>query len=192
MTGIAIASIALALAAFWVWYSGWRGPLTPGEVEAYLSRLKEVGAPEEAFGKMRTFLADDTGRPFVMVNLMHMREGTEAEASFSGYHRTLMRLLLGRASHVTGIGTVAGTALELEGVNGAESWSSVFLIRYRSRRDLIAAVTDPRIIGEHAGKGDFMDRKIAIPIERVMTTGDPRVLSTLVATIAVLVVWVAS
>jgi hypothetical protein len=177
----------LAYASFWLWYVGWRGPLTQAEVEAQLARLEApaLGAAPDQIEALRAFLAADDGREFYMLNLLRLHPGevrdptTGAERParkvLEGYTSEFMPALLRRAGHPALFGRAAGGYVEHWGVEPDPGWSVSGVIRYRSRRDLIELVTDPRFAGFHANKLAALANTLAFPLAPGFVVVGPRV-----------------
>jgi len=205
MNGLWIWGTALVLyGAFYAWYNGIRGPLTQEEVEAYLRRLEEsrVEMPPERVALLREFLQSDDGGEFLMVNLVRVHQGDvvgpgettprPAREVLDGYSNHFMPALLGRAGHPVYFGTAAGGALERWGMEDTGPWSFNGLIRYRSRRDMLELVLDPRFADAHLYKAAAIDYTFAFPTKPRLLTFGPRIFVALVlALLAALVhlVW---
>jgi hypothetical protein len=74
---------------------------------------------------------------------------------------------------------VLAGALDLWGVENAERWNLVGLVRYRSRRDMIEIATDPAFAGAHQYKNAALEQTIAVPVDPFLMLGSPRVLLAL-------------
>lgn len=173
--------------AFSLWYVGARGPLTPVEVEAHLARL--AGSPlrpsEEQLAALRKFLEADDGGEFFMLNLIRMQAGpvlapgasqpAPAREVLEGYTRPFMRALFRRAGHPAFFGRAAGGYLEAWNTAADPGWSFGAAIRYRSRRDLIELVNDPRFAGDHAWKRAAIESTFAFPATPGGVVVGPRV-----------------
>jgi hypothetical protein len=190
---------ALAYAAFWTWYVGFKRPLSKPEVAAYLGRLAPgltAGDPERR-ERMREFLESDDGGEFFMVNLIRIQPGlvtppgggapAPAQQVLQGYTGPFLRALLARGGHPALGGRAAAGYLEAWGVTPNPGWTMVGVIRYRSRRDLIELATMPQFAPIHAFKEIAMSNTLAFPIAPARTFFGPRVVvALLVALIAAL------
>lgn len=177
----------LAYAVFWVWYVGWRGPLTPAEVEAHLARIEgpALGVGSDQIEVLRAFLAADDGREFYMLNLLRLHPGDvrdpttgeerPARSVLEGYTGEFMPALLRRAGHPALFGRAAGGYVEHWGVEPDPGWSVSGVIRYRSRRDLVELVTDPRFAGIHGYKLAALANTLAFPLAPGFVVVGPRV-----------------
>jgi hypothetical protein len=173
-------------ALFLAWYDGGGGPLAPAEVERYVGLLEERGVAAERIAKVREFLEADRGSDFVMANFIHfraeplqvgeVRAGDSAQQALDRYMAHMYPALLRRACHPVIAGPVMARALDVWGVENAEQWSMVGLVRYRSRRDMIEIATDPAFRDAHRYKDAAMEQTIAIPIEPAFQLGGPRAL----------------
>jgi hypothetical protein len=189
--------LAAALyAAFRLWYDGRRRPLRADEVEAAVARLRE--APDttpERLERMRRFLEADDGGEFVMLNLVRLhpepvaRPGggasEPAERVLEAYTRPFLRALLRRAGHPLFVGPAAGGYLEAWGVEPDPGWSFAGLIRYRSRRDLVALATHPAFEPAHVFKRAAVANTLAFPVRPRLRVGlSPRGAAALVLALA--------
>ncbi len=197
MDGILIwASTAAVYGVFWIWYSGWRGPLSKEEVEEFERRLRESATDldPERLATVRTFLEQDDGRQFFMVNLIRLHSepvtvpGTdEREAArkvlgrYTGY---FMPALFRRAGHPAFVGRAAGGYVEHWGVEPDPGWTVAGVIRYRSRRDMAILATDPRFGPAHVYKIAAMKSTFAFPVAPGLVVAGPRVWVALVLALA--------
>ncbi|RMG97269.1 MAG: hypothetical protein D6706_08900 [Chloroflexi bacterium] len=189
-TSILLSIIGLLYALFWLWYTGWQRPLTQSEIERYLSKLQAVNTDEVVLARIRDFMASDTGKSFVMVNLLQLKETNPdeepASVTLQKYSNVFLGKLLRRAGHPIVFGQVAGDAVELWGLEDDARWTSVGLIRYRSRRDLIEMIIDPTFNDIHPFKVQALQKTIAVPVAPWFGLSDLRLIVGLIAIIAVL------
>jgi hypothetical protein len=184
---------ALLYGAFWLWYTPLGGPLTPVEVENFLARLEagsEGAADPGRLERLRRFMAEDSGRQFVMVNVIDLADqppalpatgaGAPASALLGYYMAHMYPALLGRACHPVFVGRAVGGALDLAGLSGAEAWTQAALVRYRSRRDMLEIATNPAFARRHAYKLAALEKTIAFPVEGVLYLSDARFLLALI------------
>jgi len=166
--------LAALYLGFRLWYDGGGGPLTPSEVERYVSIVAERGAPAERVQKLREFLASDTGSDFVMANFIRFQDDPAARQDMDRYMAHMYPELFRRACHPVLAGPVVARALDHWGMTDGESWSMVGLVRYRSRRDLIEIATQPAFADAHRFKTAAMAQTIAIPLEPSVSLASPR------------------
>ena len=175
--------------AFFAWYTNLRGPLKAGEIEAIIARRTARGDDSAEIAKFRTFLENDTGDDFVMVNLIDsppepkpvpgLKPGETTQQVMGRYMAHMWPELLKRACHPVLMATAAADALDIWGIEGAEHWSQAGLMRYRSRRDLLAIASNPEFQGPHEFKIAAMTKTIAFPADPWMQLGDPRLVLAL-------------
>jgi len=176
--------------AFWYWYTPLGGPLTPTEIEAVVTRLEQGGGDPARIARLRAFMENDDGRHFVMVNYLDMADvpptlpatgpGATADDLMNHYMEHMYRELFKRACHPVFAGTVVHSALDLAGIDGADEWTRVGLVRYRSRRDMIEIATDPAFGERHDYKIGALDKTIAVPVSPDLYLSDPRFLLALI------------
>ena len=173
---------ALLWLAFCFWYTNTAGPLTPEEIAAITSRFEQNGGTPERIAR---FMAEDEGDQFLMVNLLERASAPDADESMDRYMAHMLPAMLKRASHPMLSGAVVVDAMDLAGIEGAETWTTVGVVRYRSRRDLLAIATDPAFGGEHDFKLAALAKTIAVPVEPDIYLSDLRLLLFLVLLAAV-------
>lgn len=181
---------------FTFWYHNWSGPLRPEEIDAYLERL--AGRPEaadpERRERMRRFLEADDGGEFFMVNLIRLHPEPvpdpetgarrPAQEVLRRYTGAFMPRVLLRAGHPTFFGPAAGRYLEQWGVEPDPGWTFAGIVRYRSRRDLMELVTDPRFDPDHAFKIAAISHTLAFPAAPATVVVGPRIAVALVLALA--------
>ncbi len=184
------AAIAALYVGFFGWYTSFGGPLTSEEIDRYVAILEERAADPQITAALRKFLEEDTGDDFAMVNVIELREpplavegvppGETATQVLGRYMAFMWPELLRRACHPVVVGAAAANALDIWGIEGAESWSQGALMRYRSRRDMMEIAANPAFSGPHEFKQAAMLKTVAFPIDPWIQLGDPRLLLGLV------------
>ncbi len=182
--------LAFVYGLFFYWYTSFGGPLSDEEISRYVSLIESRGAGSEDIERMRTFLENDSGDDFVMVNIIELNETpvavpgvdpTESSSQVLGRYMAYMwPALLSRASHPVIFGAAAAESMDVWGIDGAEKWSQAAFMRYRSRRDMMEIATNPDFQGPHEYKIAAMAKTIAFPADPWMSAGDPRLLLALV------------
>ena len=175
---------------FTLWYTNLSGPLTQAEMDAFADQMASSGFEPSAIQRMRQFMEEDTGRQFLMVNVMDMAPtprrvaGVPADESsdqmMGRYMEHMFPELLKRASHPIFLGRVVFDSMDIVGIEGAENWTSAVLMRYRSRRDLMDIASNPIFAGKHEFKLAALDKTIAFPVENQLYLSDPRLLLLLI------------
>ncbi len=183
--------IAAAYLAFFSWYTSFKGPLTPAEIEHYmtLSEQQDPGASAEDRARIRAFMEEDTGDDFVMINVIHLYdeplqiEGVEPDDTtdevLAKYMEYMFPAMLSRASHPVFQGSAVSTAMDIVNADGMETWTAGAGVRYRSRRDLLEIGTNPAFEGRHEFKVAAMAKTIAFPVDPFNYLGDPRLVLAL-------------
>jgi hypothetical protein len=166
--------LAALYLGFRLWYDGGGGPLTPEEVQHYVAILEERATDPSRIENLRKFLADDRGHDFVMANFIDLQDKPGAQEELDRYMAHMYPAMFARAGHPVLAGPVVGGALDIWGIDGAEHWTMVGLVRYRSRRDMIEIATDPAFRDAYQFKNSAMEKTIAIPSEPFLQLGSPR------------------
>jgi hypothetical protein len=169
---------------FVFWYTDFGGPLKPAEIDAFAMQLRENGGDEDRLAFIREFMQADTGRQFLMVNVLDMNDnppdvegaepGETAWQLMDRYMEHMYPALLSRASHPVMMGTAIFRNMDTVGVTGADNWTDGALFRYRSRRSMMEIVSNPAFMGSHEFKMAALDKTIAYPIEMKLYYSDLR------------------
>jgi hypothetical protein len=156
--------VAAALyGGFRLFYDNWRGKLTHEEIDTMLARAEAQGAGEvNDLSTVRTFLEEDDGREFVMVNLVrvpdtmvtHPDTGAQVPAHemMEAYSKAIMPLLIRHGGHPALATRKVGGYVDSWMVGPDPGWSIVGFMRYRSRRDMLRMVLDPAFEAAHKYK----------------------------------------
>ena len=177
MTGWMIwGGAALLYGLFRAWYDSWRGPLTTAEIDAFFDavRGKMAGGNDPAI--LRGWLEADDGKEFVMLNLVKVEPGMVADPA-SGelrpgaemmrrYSDPFVRALIRRGGHPGMVGRKVGPYIDAWQVEADPGWTIFGLMRYRSRRDMLAMVQDPRFASSHAYKLLGIPTTFSFPTQR--------------------------
>ena len=197
MSGLRIWTLAvLFYGAFWLWYVGVPRPLTREEIDAHMATLaaSQIDSTPEQRARVRAFLEADDGREFFMLNLVRVNPGPvaapgsseprDARSVLDGYTRHFMPALFRRAGHPAFFGRAAGGYLEQWNVASDPGWSFGAAIRYRSRRDMIELVVDPRFANAHEYKAAAIGTTFAFPTSPGFVMIGPKIWMGLVLALA--------
>ena len=190
---IVIWIIALSLyALFWLWYCGVKGRLSKHEVEIFISSFEAKGLSESALLNIREFLEQDDGREFFMVNLLEIKSPKrESQKLLMGYFKKFMSGMIPRGGHPVFLAKAAAKNIENLNCEHADDWSSVGIIRYRSRRDFAQIVLKTFGSEHHSDKLLSLKKTLAFPSTTTLFFGSPKIIIALVLGLAAAVtqVW---
>jgi hypothetical protein len=188
MSILSVVALSLGYGAFLLWYGGSGELLTEAEVDAYLRILEgpigqSAGLDAADLERIREFGKTDDGRPFLMLNLIRLRErpaypsgedpgGTVADAD-ARYTRALAPLLLARGGHPVALLTPFAVFLDT-GPSPAQ-WDTVALMRHRSRRDFLDMITSSEYARAEVHKWASVADTLVIGSEGILVP-DPRAL----------------
>jgi hypothetical protein len=167
--------LLLAFVVFHLWHTPLKGPLTDAEIEAFFASQPETGGTvwtdHEAF---EDFLRSDDGRPFVMINLMELRdvpdypdgftqdETTTGKAADKAYGQAVLPLLLQRGSYPVARAERYHTLINSLGQT-AGTFDSLAMVRYRSRRDLIDMISSEPFLAAEVHKWASLENTLVAP-----------------------------
>jgi hypothetical protein len=154
---------ALAYGLFLAWYQNWRGPLRRDEIESYLAKVQGTPTAEHNdLAVLREFLENDDGGEFVMLNIVRVAPGeaahpvsgapTRAADLLQAYTRAFLPELLRRGGHPAIVSRKIGGYVDAWRVEPDPGWTIMGYMRYRSRRDMMDLVVDPRFVAMHPFK----------------------------------------
>ena len=177
MTPLIIWGTAFLLyAIFWLWYVGFRKPLSKTEIDHYLKELNKFNNNSaEGLSDLRRFLENDTGKSFAMVNSIQLKKtpdlvegvksGDSSMKTLITYHKSFMKAMLKRAGIGIFQGRVAGNSVDVIGIENAEEWTICGINRFRSRRDLMEILITPQFHEKHEFKFAALNKSIAYPVD---------------------------
>ena len=197
MTGLGIWGAALFLyGAFRLWYDGRRRPLSAAEIDGFMARI-ERSAPGQHSDPaiLRAFLEKDDGREFLMLNLVRLHPQPVADpyggepapeaAMLKRYTDAFVPALMRRGGHPALVAVPAGGYVDAWQAPPDPGWTLVGVMRYRSRRDMIALATDARFEHAHAFKVAATALTFSFPTRpRLLLFLSPRVWVGLVLALA--------
>jgi hypothetical protein len=167
------------------------------EAVGFFSPAEKVKAKEQG-AIIEEFMREDSGRQFFVVNNIDMSEnpqdvegaqpGEDADQLMGRYMEHMYAELFKRASHPVFLGSAVSTAIDIVGIENAESWDSAALMRYKSRRAFMEIVSNPKMLGKHEFKIAALNKTIAYPVETVVYLSDPRLLLGLILIIIGLII----
>ncbi|HNJ48352.1 MAG TPA: hypothetical protein PK479_07970 [Novosphingobium sp.] len=177
MTGWMIWGGAVLLyVLFRLWYDNWRGPLSAAEIDAFMAEVSGRFSGGNDPAVLRAFLEADDGKEFVMLNLVKVAQGKVADpvtgelvdgsAMMRRYSDPFVRRLLRRGGHPGMVGRKVGPYVDAWNVEADPGWSLFGLMRYRSRRDMIAMVRDPLFAEVHPYKLLGIPTTFSFPTQR--------------------------
>jgi hypothetical protein len=169
---------ALLYGIFYSWYIGFRQRVTAEEVAALLARYeKDSAMTDKQATSISTFLCNDDGKDFVMVNLLHLKQPLkESRTKLETYQKIFLGQLLKKAGHPVMFGRAASTNIENLECDSADNWTAFGLVRYRSRRDFLEILFDTINSEHHQLKLDSMQKTLAFPSAPWSMTGGPKLL----------------
>ncbi|MCZ6659767.1 MAG: hypothetical protein O7C67_20970 [Gammaproteobacteria bacterium] len=180
----------LLYASFTFWYTNTAGPLSDDEIAMFVQQMERNGGSPQQIANMRRFMEEDTGRQFLMVNIIDMAdtprpvEGVSPDETsdqvMGRYMAHMYPELFKRASHPAFVGNAVFDSMDIVGIEGAEQWTRAALMRYRSRRDILEIALNPVFAGKHDFKMAALDKTIAYPVETQIYLSDPRFLLFLI------------
>ena len=174
------------------WYTDFGGPLTDGEIRRGLQTLGDRDGSPELAEKLLSFLKNDTGNQFIMVNSLQMNpdpppmpgfsEGGSAEDYTDHYMEHMYAQLLKRASHPVFMATGQDFVADITGIDreSASGWDTAALFRYRSRRSFLEIITHPAMDDRHDYKIAALTKTIAYAVEPKLYLSDLRFILLLI------------
>ena len=176
--------VPITYALFSLWYFNWQGPLTQTEIDDFMSRfLQTSGSQQTDADVFRAFLEQDDGREFIMLNQVQLHGGNiahpvtgeqqQAQEVLIRYFQPFAFRLLLRGGHPVFQARTVGGFVDTWNADSNVSFTATAMMRYRSRRDLLAMILDPAFADGHIYKLAAIERTISYPTQRIMNTSMP-------------------
>ena len=127
-----------------------------------------------------------------MVNLLEIKSPkSESQKLLMGYFKKFMSGMIPRGGHPFFLAKAAAKNIENLNCEHADNWSSVGIIRYRSRRDFAQIVLNTFGSEHHAVKLSSLEKTLAFPSTTTLFFGSPKIIIALVLGLAAAVtqVW---
>lgn len=178
ITPIIWATAAVLYALFYSWYIGFQKKVTAQEAEALVRRYeKDSALTSKQLISIGSFLANDDGKDFVMVNLLHLKQPVkESRRKLETYQKVFLGQLLKKAGHPVMFGRAASSNIENLDCESADDWTAFGMVRYRSRRDMLEILLDTINSDHHQLKLESMQKTFAFPAAPWSMVGGPKIL----------------
>lgn len=156
-------SAALLYGLFRAWYDNWRGALTRDEIAAYVRQLDgRSDTTPEALAAVRAFIEADDGRDFLMFNIVKATQAPVVDPRSGDmvpgvtllrrYASAFTPVLLANGGHPAMIRRKIGGYMDSWATEPDPGWTIIGLMRYRSRRDMMNLIVNPRFAAAHPDK----------------------------------------
>ena len=201
-SGVWLVAAALYV-GFRLFYDNWRGKLSQGEIDTMLARIEAQGEGDlNDMGIVRTFLENDDGREFLMVNLVKVPETTVTDPDTGAqvpaadmmkkYSSAFIKRLLRYGGHPAIAARKVGGYVDAWMVGPDPGWTIAGVMRYRSRRDLLKIAADPNFHRVHKYKVLGVAETFSFPTQAFLRAYvSPRVTVFLVLALAAALAQVA-
>ncbi|MGI9346187.1 MAG: hypothetical protein ACR2PW_07985 [Gammaproteobacteria bacterium] len=191
--------VGLVYLVFWSWYTGLSPRLNEQEIRAYMQQMQQANYNQQALDRLEQFMRTDDGGDFIIVNNLHDRDpdfiaanGMTAEQAGQEYIDYMLGEITSRGGAPLFLAEVLGPTFDRAGlkqmvagystVTEPESeldqdldlWTSVALMRYRSRRDMMDILIQPGFAEQYPNKGASLVKTLAIPVRPVANLADLR------------------
>ncbi len=166
----------VAYALFAGWYFNWKSPLTAEEIATYAERFADwSGTFNTDPDVLQRFMETDDGKEFVMLNLVRFPDGTVAHPEtgemtsgpelIQGYFGPFSKALFKRGGHPVLMVRKRGGHIDSWNTADDQGFHIVGAMRYRSRRDLVTLIDDPRFADGHKFKLAAIDGTTSFPTQ---------------------------
>lgn len=156
-------SASLLYGLFRAWYDNWRGALTRDEIAAYVRQLDgRSDTTPEALAAVRAFIEADDGRDFLMFNIVKATQALVVDPRSGDmvpgvtllrrYASAFTPVLLANGGHPAMIRRKIGGYMDSWATEPDPGWTIIGLMRYRSRRDMMNLIVNPRFAAAHPDK----------------------------------------
>lgn len=178
VTLIALPLLALYI-AFLLWYGGNGKPMGAEEIATRLRQLEETDPSEHgkaAVEEVRTLLAKDDGKEFVMQNLVRYRPkalyppgyhySDDPREADKRYGKSIAWPLLRHGNLMLFIARRTGSFVVPQ---GADDWHYVAMVRYRSRRDFVRFALEANQADKFVHKWAAIEKTHIFPVRPILS-----------------------
>lgn len=173
--------VAILYGVFSLWYFNWSGPITASEVESYMTAFHNAEGNQHTDAEVfRTFLEQDDGNEFVMLNLVQLHDGdvvhpvsderVNPSELLGEYFVPFSLALLKRGGHPVFQARTLGGNIDSWNAENNLGFGVAAMMRYKSRRDLVELVVDPAFADGHIYKLAAIERTISYPTQIMVST----------------------
>lgn len=178
-----ILTIWLAAAGFYglflLWHDNWRGPMSPGEIDAAIAKATARGVESpEALASVRRFLEADDGKEFFMANIVKVAASpqpdpvtgkmTPGPILVRRYFSKFVGVLISRGGYPALSARALGGYIDAWNVPADPGWTMLGWMRYRSRRDMMALANNTQFQAGHPYKIAAMPMTFSFPTQPMM------------------------
>lgn len=175
--GVAIVAYCL----FWAWYVGFGSKISEQDLNRYMACVEQTELSEESVASFRNFFANDDGKEFFMANLLHLKSPKrESRQLLAKYSSVFVGKLMKKAGHPYFFGLAQARNLENLNCEVVDGWTTVVLMRYRSRRDLGEMLVNTVGTEHHGFKLAALEKTFAFPATGNLNIGSVRLMIGLV------------
>ena len=151
---------------------------------AFAKIALDQGHKPDAVENIKKYFLEDDGKEFLMANLLQVKTGEvthpvtkspiKASKLLDEYSTPFFKAAIPRACHPVMFARAKGGYVDSWNVPPNPGWTNAGVVRYRTRRDLMAVVLDPRFKDIHVFKELSLDCTFAFPCRPILYVG-PRV-----------------
>jgi len=173
--------VAVLYGVFSLWYFNWSGPIAASEIESYMAAFHNAEGNEHTDAQtFRSFLEQDDGDEFVMLNLVQLHAG-DVVHPLSGepknpsevlgeYFGPFALALFKRGGHPVFQARAVGGNIDSWNAERNLGFGVAAMMRYKSRRDLVELVIDPAFADGHIYKLAAIERTVSYPTQIMVST----------------------
>jgi len=174
-------AVPVLYGVFSLWYFNWQGPVTPEEIDRFMAAFDKVeGSKNTSKATFRTFLEEDDGSEFVMLNQVQLHNGEvvhplTGEAMNSSevvadYFEPFALALFKRGGHPVFQARTVGDNIDSWNAERNAGFGVTAMMRYKSRRDLVELILEPVFADAHIYKLASIERTVSYPTQIMLST----------------------
>ncbi len=172
--------VPIVYGLFCLWYFNWKGPVSQDEIDEFVDKFAELETNKHTEPNViRSFLEEDDGKEFVMLNLIQLHEGKVSDPVtgeqrkprelLGSYFESFLFASMKRGGHAVLQARTVGGNIDSWNADNNVGFSVTSMMRYRSRRDLVELLIDPAFADSHLYKLAAIDRTISYPTQTMLS-----------------------
>lgn len=172
--------VPIVYGLFCLWYFNWKGPVSQDEIDEFVDKFAELETNKHTEPNViRSFLEEDDGKEFVMLNLIQLHEGKVSDPVtgeqrkprelLGSYFESFLFASMKRGGHAVLQARTVGGNIDSWNADNNVGFSVTSMMRYRSRRDLVELLIDPAFADSHLYKLAAIERTISYPTQTMLS-----------------------
>ncbi len=163
-----------------LWYINRKKPFSAGEIDTYLNYFKQHSQQHTDIDVLKKFMLEDDGKEICMANFVSLfkenithpvtGKTVSPHAAVQNYMKVLLGLCAKKACHPIYVAYRVGGHIDSWGSDDKIDFRGFQMMRYRSRRDFLDLMTNPKLDHGLDIKFAAIAKTITVPAQMQFST----------------------